>query len=1107
MNCLRIRLNRVFHYRHLPVWIPKRLVSTSLAIRSQYFNSRSKFFSGTQNPNAWDEIEQEAVYPDINDNIYRDELQISLKEFFNERLAFCNPVDDYQGLLREKKDPSPVHDIMKITYSRFDNFNQICQQNNEFPPERGSLVEFIDPATNKANFGIVIQRAESKFNQNYNKVVLLTIANEILKVDSINISFHAYQVLDEAWISNLKILENRFDNKYAARLDLVSIIKEFLAESLKISFSLHHNFKVAYSQFANQSSVSAVSLSELIDSFQFSLALQEQYNISYYHQTQLLLACHLFMCDSPERWIVSSSYKPVNYSNIHLSKCSNGLIQETVYLTNSLHNSAAISGFLEAHRRDALLPDYNAFILELYSLQTSNSCKSFEKLNEYFRFLQEQKYKSLIDILKFLIIYPHPKLIKLVSQFEVFQNETVTPSTIYRFLKMLKLYDNSSNQLTDIYLSANLIGRDCIGQLAVSSTTDLDSSDTQKLSEALLIPRGSRDKFEHLRNSKKYYQDHVIYGLPLNQGFDSKDSKNSLMGISLEKINSRKYLFNVHIPDFVTRLSPSSNLFKTLMSGSHPLRSLQNLSNNESISILHQEVMNRFSFKNQDPHNTPNYYSVGDGPKSYTHNPPNETTCLTISYTINTFEQNYFLNMDENVTLTLDDISNVKIKNIDWSELEESLQTKNKNILPFRLFSRSKEVDQGKQNLNDSDHHRINFMHSVMHRHFKMRYLEGSNFNPAINIDADNSSNILKKLSYLNEGKINEKLITKLEALSIGDQNHFTRAKFFVNEIDMFISNIISNYCYERNIPIFTHSQGLSDNQEEASDTIISGNSEHEERNSDDEVLVPHNNSLLPAYHASSFYHTLLGKDANGYLSFGAFFIGRNYLSRPIIKILQKSPSSEFKLANENWNESTSHVSYGLAKGHVKLLDIFNDMEVYYNQLQIVSHLHLSYVNHLKRVASQDKRRSLHHSIIKQFSHLKLLGYGVQGELADHYLLQMLQKFINSTKLNQYFGIRHKNYWSLKMLEQRLAQQHANDVPIEDRERTIYECIITHPGYELPTFNKRISRAFCIDLNLEVDILVHLSSDANIGTTVDCDKVLLLDPVVGQCILKEAIRL
>lgn len=964
---------------------------------------------------------------------HRESLE-QFKKFMTERSLFVNPIDQYQSKYDVEVDEQVLNEN---SYEPYKTFEEICEINERIIPFVGSLVEFIDPLTNKNSFAMVLKQPEAKFNENYNKLTVLTMDNELRNVTPQDVTLHLNRIFHAEWINNLGVLEQRFDDKYSPRVQLVSIIQQFLNDSTDLMTTLENKglFNRVFSQFCSSNEISCITLPQIINSFQLQHDLAALINSSYYYQSVLLMSCHLHLTNNPANWLVSSCYRKSHLSNV-MKGYSNLLPSSSLYMTNSSENSFAIQRLENELQNNDTLLKYDTFFKSLVQKQRSSDPYTFENLNYFFHIWEGKQFKTLIDVLKFAIVYPHPHLVMLLKKFPYLPE--VSPNGIYKFLEELKIYDNDKNQLTDIYLSANFHGQP--PQYQLSSSSELEMNYTQRESHHMLQLQEYVDRFDHIRQKNKYYNDHIIYALPFN-GL----SGTSLLGVSLEKINTRKYSINLHIPDITTRLAPNTNLFHNILSNSNYMKSLARF------TVFFRPVLEYFGFGKQKI----------------------DTTCMTMSYEYNTFDSNPFHEASEKIKFSFDSLDGVKIKSVNWDDLQRLFEPKS-HLNPFKLFKYNSEAEREFEDSYDEyDHHNLRFLYNVMSSHFKVRNLDGAaNNDPNIIIDVGDSSNLIKTLSY--EDGLNETIVTKLDTVSLLS----SKSKFFINELKMFSGRMTSLFCERNSLPIFKHTQDLVDSQ-----TFVEIDIESERQDEvDDDVLVSHSNVLLPEYYANSFYQTLIAKEQTGFLSLPAYLIGKNYLSRT--KLIVSDPNSK---------ESLDHIAYGMKAGFVNIIDVFNDAEALLNQLQILTHTTITNSNSqsLQRI----ERKELTN---KNNYNLKYWGYNVESPLSVQSLHHQLQNLINSDNRAQFLRSQNKIYWTLKMLEHRLKEP-SNFFESSTR----YACIITSMGFDIPTLHKRLCRAYCSELCLEIDVLIDSSRGVTVGSSIYCDKVVHLNPITGECVLRD----
>lgn len=987
-------------------------------------------------------------------------LQRSIIQHFTDRPGFLDPSKEYEAKAQQ---PLQALDeaIYDNTYQAFDTFAEITENSANIAPSAGSLVEFKDPSGTMATFGIVLKGVESAFNEAFNKATVLTIDNELVQVSPANISFHCLQVFNPAHIIHLDILTNRSDPGFANRRYLVSICQKFLDDSLWLKQELtsedYNQLDLAYSHFSSGFNVRCVSLAEVIASFKLNNTLYEKVNSSYYHQAVLLMACHLAISSDCTKWMVDSCL----HSNAPASmEYSNTLARGSSYMANSITNQEAIRAVLETFQNSSLFPKYDQFMADLFYQQTSlTQTKSFDNLNLHMTIWEGKQYKFIIDVLKYAVVYPHHSILSQLEKLSVFKNQKVTSQRIFKLLSDLKIYDNSQNQLTDIFFSANIMGKSVIRNLASSSSNDIIKGETQQASETIVTFGQLEDNFVHLRADKAYYKDHVIYALPLDIPTYASQFSESVLGVSIEKVNTRKYLINIHVPDLVTKLDPNNKLFASILSSDSPsIKSLSNLTNSDSLPLIDKKLTSEFAFVTQNLPVSNGFYSVGDIERDVPEKKEDtrmlDLSCLTISFEYNTYEADPFANLDKKVRVSFDTLKAVQIKNTSWTELEDALHGGTSQLLsPFKLFGRRHEMPPKEEILDEQDQHNLNFIHSVLTSNFKTRnHANASITDPREHLDPQDGANLCKRLRLENKGAADERVQTELSAVSFAEEKRFSRARFFVNEVVLLAGILAASYCFSNDIAAYVHQQEVL-----------------QEMNSEDEVLVSHQNLLLPHYHASDFFQTLLARDAKGHVSSAAHVIGKAFLGRSRVGV-GAGPDSR-------------HLVRGAPYGHVNVVDGTTNYEAMANQLQLLSHVQLQ---HRNRVSSSVRNLE----VVSRFGPLKQAGYNVHGPRPAAELRRLLPTIAASYELHRILGTRHKRFWALRMLQQATSGS--------------YNCVVTSVGCE--TAHGRLCSAICTDLGVQVEVLVK-KSDVAIGTTVDCDEAVYVDFVAGVCVLRQATRL
>lgn len=929
------------------------------------------------------------------------------------------------------------HVILENTYEPTQTWEEITSNSRNLPPCPGSIIEYHDYEKDRTTFAMVVKELQSKFNENHNKLIVLTLENELTRVYPQDINFTAYQVFDAEWISSLDILYHRFSEEYKPRLELVDMLNLFVHSAKDIQPIAHKGLRRVFATMASQNNTNSTSLLSLVKQMP-PLDFQ-----SYFHQCAYLMAIHLEMCLDVTRWMVLLCL-PKQNTNLASLHCSNDIPRETVYFANSLNNFDTILDFMSYD--ETKLEEFNSYLLSLIEKP-----KDYDDLMLELNIWQGKPFLHAFRAMTFALVYPHSRLMSHFNKIPLFQHKNnVRLNDLERLLHKVGVLNNPKNALTDIVLSANVSGKPSQDQLAVASPKDLKPSKLELRSAQMASNGQLDDNFHHLRSTKSYYLDHVIYMLP-------SDKKFSTIGVSLEKVNARRYLINIHVPDVAARVPPASAFFEEVSKHTHSLRSLEGLLDNELIEVIAKNVRNELLLRALLT--ASNYFSVGDFDKKL--RPQDLKTCMTVTFEYNTFALSPLKDLESGVSVSFDRISGIKVKELPWKTLDDVLCGRlDKSLLnPFKLFNRRRESEKKEEevSLDENDLLNLGFISSVMKTHFSTRNFRcASTPQPALF-----QRSINRFLSY--ERKDEEELIkTDLDFPTVRDAMSTAEALFFTNEVKVFLESLVSSFCYREAIPALVRSDDLI----VPSDDGPSYESPDPEM---DEVFVSHDNKLLPNYYCSSYYQAILARDKRGFVSLPAFFIGNNYINKPNLTTTSRNPYLLTK---------------GLQRGRVNVSDALSSVEAYLNQLQILSFLHL-----------QKTGESRYLQLVTRKSHFKTLGYPVHGPLSDRVLNDQIAKLRDAELGSNYLAQRHDRYWKLKYLEQQLDSQDYDD------DTLFLSCIITSLGHDMDLETK-LARGWCVELAMEIDVMVNSYNDLTIGSTVTADKVMYLNPVEGNCIMR-----
>lgn len=978
----------------------------------------------------------------IPDAIYRDENQLKLQIFVNSRKQFYN-----SGVNFVASPHNNVNDVIfENTFEPTQTWEEITINNRTLKPVAGSIIEFYDFETDESALAVVLRELQSKFNENHNKLVVLTLKNELKRVYPQDINFIAYQVFDAEWVSSLDILYHRFMEDYPLRLQMVDILSLFIEVTESFHPLVKNELRRLYANVASSDHANSTSLLSITN------LIKTPHLQSYYHQAALLMAIHLEMCRDVTRWMVLLCL-PKQTTNLASLHCSNDIPQETIYFANSLNNYDAITDFLSYS--DDKLELFRKCVQSLLDIP-----KDYDELILFLTIWQGKPYMNAFKLMMFALIYPHSRLMSRIhtviasSQDEFKTRLTEVESLLHR----VGILNNPKNPLTDVILSANISGRPSLDQLAVASPKDLKPSMPEIRSAQMLSLGLLKDNFTHLRNKKLYYPDHTIYMLPSEDGYPR-------IGVSVEKLNTRKYLINIHVPDVVTRLSPSSAAFDEISKHSFSLFGLRNLIDQNQISLLAKNVRDLLISKGNIKE--VKYVNVSDSsPQEIT---KLDRTCMTVSFEYNTFALSPLKKLENGVSISFDNIGAVAVKELSLNLLDDAISGRlEPSILrPFKLFNKTQKEMLPKLQpvLNEKDLLNLGFLFGSMKTHYGTRKLRCAS-SPLPTSFKRLISRQLTYAEHADRDEINTNLV-----LASAEDGKVSNALYFIQETKLFLDSLVSAYCQREGIPAFARGDDLLDSNDEEGQIL-------KPEDADDEVLISHENILLPNYYCNSYYQAILAKDGNGFLSLPAFFIGNNYLGKQALTLTRCGPSL---------------LRLGLPGGRVNVSDAIDSVEAYLNQLQILSHINL-----------QHTRSSSYLGLVKKSSPLKSLGYPVHGPLSDKILRKQVSRLQDSELGSRYISDRHNRYWKLKYLEQKLSSQGVETMDGQasyQSEETVFTCVITSLGHDID-LNQRLVRGWCVELGMEVDLLAHFYNDLTIGSTVKGNKVLYLNAIEGICILQ-----
>ncbi|WPK24846.1 hypothetical protein PUMCH_002141 [Australozyma saopauloensis] len=1014
---MRVSIRRVSLLRHFHQASP-RLFHASPLFKSQFFSSNDS--TGEKSLTAAsiaksDELSRQCV---------------SGSTHFSYR-SFLDPSNS----LPEVEITSPVIKALAslMTFKKVSLWQQVCQKNIEEPSAVGSVIEFHSGMA-EIELGVVLQPPTSIFHHFHNRMIVLTMNNELKRVHPQDVTFVANEVFQPEWIRSLDIILNRFIETFAPRAELVQLVHYFLATSRSFSPIIDELSPRLHSHIASESGTAPVTILKLVNMISLFKPVHCE---NYLEQSAFLMAIHSHLCSDFQHWMVPGCMPMERTTNLSSLKFSNSIPYHTLYFATPL---PVMSDSIELMEFDqTVLQDFNALASDILKRKPS-----FDDLTVLFSIWKESKFKPILNMIKFAIIYPHPGLLKQLANCKLLGTTPLTQKSLYDFMVSLGVYENLENAMTDPLLSSNLLASLRQTSLVASSVKDLDNTPLSKIGRAS-DERNFREHFQHLRK-RPYFNDHVMYLLPGQLS----------MGVSLEKVSTRKYLINIHIVDPATKVTPSSSIFRewALNSAMFVNRFFPN--HDSSSPLLPESLLKQMNFTETCSNKTADYFRVGDlnfmeGSKNL---PTKFQSCMTVTFAYNPSLQDQLKNMAEKVSISFDNISRSKIIRLDETNLEASLLGESQPSLlkTFRLFNRAKPSEVKEMDLDIDDHQNLKFIETFLKIHFTLR-----NRNNATAVQP-HSGSLIRKVHHFDEE--NGTIKTDLQLSRSSPEQ---RALFFKSETNMLLGALTAMYCTNNNVPVIFRNQNFADR---------SGYSEGEG------IIIKHKNAFFPEFTAKSYSQTAFARDKNGYVSMPAAKFAYNHLDREQLET----------------GTTGQNIGYGLENGYVNVGDPTENIEAFLNQLQILTHVHFKTVE--GSLATDFSR----------YSHLKALGYQLHGSLDQSVLQGHTAELDCAQMAANYYQQKSERYWILRKLE--------TEPEILDK----YSCVVTRvheegivltrnnssarSGFELRPDVTVTTSGYCEELRMEVFVVIPANSPNAIGTEIIAKTIVYVDAISGILVLE-----
>lgn len=674
-------------------------------------------------------------------------------------------------------DPAIAHAVDAASFAPLPLWQDVAAPGALVP---GLLVEFRHEA--EIRFGVVVREARARFNCFHNRMVVLTGDNELVHVHAQDVTLAYCLVWAPGALRLGEILALRFLPTFHHRVAAVTWLHQYVALARAFLGQWEPHLRQVYASLASDDGAVATSLPELA---RLCSELRPLACPTRLHQCAALTAVHLAICADPARWVVPACTAALPLALGQATPHSSALPRLDPKLAVPAHVMADVATFL------AWGP------LQLAAL--GESLKELaagppDPVQAAVHFINAPEQAPGVRAAFYAAAYPHPLLMaQLALVGRAAGSVLACGADVWRLLAQTGLSTDTSDPL----LSSGLLGG--LKPLCLLASTLADLS---PLRVAQAAQHNTRDNFAHLRR-RRYYHDHVIYVLPGGQ-----------VGVSMEHINARKYLINVHVPDVAASVLPSSPMFAAWAA----------LAQCPDQSPFPAELG---TFRATPP--GADFHSVGDGitPQA----PEHQQTCTTFLFEYNPSKTNPLKEL-EHVQVTFDAPTS-RFMAFDEKLLEASLTGKLEPGLLGRLRLFNQPAPEPR--LSSTDHFNINFIYNVLRRHSEARSRRW-----AVSVAP-----------------------TKTDA-ALCPEASFENGAFLAREARLFAGHIAAQYAVQHQIPALFRSQALSSAPETGSVA--------------DEVFITHDNALLPNYSASSYAQAAFARDVSGHLLASAYTFACNFL-------------------------------------------------------------------------------------------------------------------------------------------------------------------------------------------------------------------------------------
>ncbi|GME87118.1 unnamed protein product [[Candida] boidinii] len=618
-----------------------------------------------------------------------------------------------------------------------------------------------------------------------------------------------------------------------------------------------------------------------------------------------------------------------------------------------------------------------------------------------------------------------------------------------------------------------------------------------------LLSKIFEDKSYKIDKSFIYSQDQIfdVYKLPLN----SKDTENTEIAISLQKLSPTKFNLIIFKPFISNFLAPDSNLLNSILE-SEKIQLLKIFSSSPykfspfkiddstlgSNNMLPQKLVDRLSFSRKRTITT----------KKRKTDKFSESSSSSLNGSNNYGDRSTFF-LDSEAAPSVDlidqycmkftipfDLFNLELLNnpidlkLELCKLRNlRLITKDDigNVLNNKPLSKSNNIT----NINTPSKKEskiifmVNCIYALLNNRRVLRKANGS-----LDIEVGDSLN----------NDYNNSLVS---VDSISDPN------WFLSELNLLINEFLAKYCHENEINFFHRSQ-IIEKIEPRDISYRFMEKRYFERSF----------KIMPGFYAYSYDTFLRERSVNkGKLSPTGF-----------ISCLQYLNDQNFQLINDFSKPLEPFLPLGLKFGYANFTNIFNNLESLINHWQLEKYL-------IKKSINEDnfKNESLYFSFKKDLllnnndyfnknyslNQIKYILESFNNSYSElflkdkrHRTLRFLENLVLSkTKYANYIKSLNQNNGNSNNIiknneieldiELDLESDKNKIFPLKSSISNLYKCIILKPS-KFPN----LALAYCIDLNINVEIMLPDTHEVRPGDRLVCSEVVYIDSVEDRLVLR-----